>query len=484
MPFHDREEELAFLRGHSERPGAGLVVLYGRRRVGKTELLREFAHDRRAVFYVAEMGSAADQRASFSARVFETLGEASLSGTTFPSWEAALRFLADRAAKDRLLVVLDEFPYLVDSDRTLPSILQRAWDGALKRSRIFLVLCGSSVGVMEREILGARNPLYGRRTGQWRLDPMGPREAGLFFRGSPPDGRIEAWAVAGGVPAYLEALAGGKTLRENVLRAVLSRGAPLFDEVRFLLLQELRDPRTYFSLLRAMAAGNTRPNEIAQAAGLADRGVASRYLETLRDLQLVERVYPVTEMRPEKSRKGRYRIADSFVRFWFRFVMPNRSALEAGEAESVYDRKIAPAFEDFVAPAFEEAARRFVRRPPRPSPPLFPSPTTASARGGTGRRRWTSPRWARRGRSSSGSANGPAERSARTYWKGFGRRRRGFSRPSGSRDPPGCGSPSSPAPDSPPPPGERGRAKTCTSSSPRPSSGEAERSGARCSATP
>ncbi len=372
MAFHDREEELAFLRGQVDRPGAGLVVLYGRRRVGKTELLREFARGRRAVFYVAEMGSAPDQRATFSGRVFETFGETALAGAAFPSWEAAFRFLGERAAKERLLVLLDEFPYLVDSDPTLPSILQRAWDAALKRSRILLVLCGSSVGVMEREILGARNPLYGRRTGQWRLDPMGPREAGLFFPGLPADRRIEAWAVAGGVPAYLEAFARGRTLRESVLGAVLARGAPLFDEVRFLLLQELRDPRTYFSLLQGMAAGNTRPNEIAQAAGLADRGVASRYLETLRDLQIVERTYPVTESRPEKSRKGLYRIADSFVRFWFRFVLPNKSALEAGEAEAVYDRRIAPALDDFVAPSFEEAARRFVHRPPRPSP--FPVP--------------------------------------------------------------------------------------------------------------
>jgi hypothetical protein len=368
MPFYDREAELAFFREHFDRPGAGMVVLYGRRRVGKTELLREFARARRTVFYVAEMGSVADQLASFSSQAFEALGESALSGTVFPKWEAALRFLAQRGAKERLLVVLDEFPYLVDSDPALPSILQRAWDAALKRSRIFLVLCGSSVGVMEREILGARNPLYGRRTGQWRLEPLGPREAGLFFPGLPADGRIEAWAVAGGVPAYLEVFARGRTTRENVTRGVLARGAPLFDEVRFLLLQELRDPRTYFSLLRAMAAGNTRPNEIAQAAGLGDRGVASRYLETLRVLQLVERAYPVTEVRPEKSRKGQYRIADPFVRFWFRFVLPNKSALEAGEADVVYDRKIAPALDDFVAPAFEEVARRFVRRPPRPSP--------------------------------------------------------------------------------------------------------------------
>lgn len=358
MPFHNRDRELGFLAAQTPDDGAALVVLYGRRRTGKTSLLRHFARDRRAVFFVADTCSRADQLAAFSQTAFESLGEAQLDGTAFPSWEAALRFVASRAEREPLLLVLDEFSYLCDSDRSLPSVIQRLWDAELSQTKLHIILCGSYVSFMERRLLGAKTPLYGRRTGDWLLEPFRFRDSRLFFPDQSMERQIEIYGVLGGVPAYLERFDSERTLRDNIIQQILSRGAPLHSEPRFLLMQELRDPHTYFSICRAVAFGRTTPNEIAQAAGLADRSVAGRYLQILRDLHIIERRTPSTERNPERTRRGRYRLSDSFLRFWFRFVLPNMSALEAGDPVDVFESKVAPHLDQHVSSAFEDVAQQ------------------------------------------------------------------------------------------------------------------------------
>lgn len=356
MAFYNRIRELAFLEDQTPADRAALLVLYGRRRTGKTSLLRKLSADRRSVFFVADMASRSDQLAAFSETLFEALGEQELVGTALPSWDAALRYAAARATEKSLLLVLDEFSYLCDSDPSLPSILQRLWDSEMSQTRLHLVLCGSYVSFMEREILGARNPLYGRRTGEWLLQPMSFVESRAFFPDLQVEDQIERFGVLGGIPAYLERFDTTDRLDDNITRHILSRGSPLYNEPRFLLMQELRDPHTYFSICRAVAVGRTTPNEIAQGAGLSDRGVASRYLQTLRDLHVIERRVPATERNPERTRRGRYRLSDGFMRFWFRFVLPNVSALEAGDPERVFESKIRPFLDQHVSLAFEDIA--------------------------------------------------------------------------------------------------------------------------------
>ncbi|MBT3217966.1 MAG: AAA family ATPase, partial [Proteobacteria bacterium] len=195
---------MSFLSSQCRSDRAALVVLYGRRRTGKTSLLQHFSQDRRAVFFVADMASRSDQLAAFSSVVFKALGESSLADTTFSSWEAALRFIATRVDEEPLLLVMDEFSYLCDSDRSLPSVIQRLWDSELRHTRLHLVLCGSYVSFMEREVLGVKNPLYGRRTGTWRLDPFEFAHARLFFPELPVDDQLSLYGVFGGIPAYLE----------------------------------------------------------------------------------------------------------------------------------------------------------------------------------------------------------------------------------------------------------------------------------------
>ena len=356
MPFHNRIRELAFMDEQTPTDRAALLVLYGRRRTGKTSLLRRLAEERRTVFFVADMASRSDQLAAFSQTLFEALGEQELIGTSLPSWDAALRFAAARTHEEPLLLVLDEFSYLCDSDPSLPSIIQRLWDSELNQTRLHLVLCGSYVSFMEREILGARNPLYGRRTGEWLLKPLSFADSRAFFPDLEVQDQIERYGVLGGIPAYLERFDPKGPLAHNVVRHILSKGAPLYNEPRFLLMQELRDPHTYFSICRAVAMGRTTPNEIAQGAGLSDRGVASRYLQTLRELHVIERRVPTTERNPERTRKGRYRLSDGFLRFWFRFVLPNVSALEAGDPQQVFESKVRSHLDQHVSLAFEDIA--------------------------------------------------------------------------------------------------------------------------------
>ncbi len=358
--FINREQELATLQNLYQSQRAELFVLYGRRRVGKTELLRAFCQEKRTVFFEADLGSEATLLAAFSRAIGETLY--SNPGLAFTSWDAAFEEIARAAQSERLIVLLDEFGYLAQANPALPSILQRLWDTRLKDTRLFLILCGSYISVMEREALTYRAPLYGRRSGQCLLEPLDFRAAARFFPRYTAADQIRAYAILGGVPAYLLQFDDQKSIQSNIREAILSPHRFLNDEPRFLVREELRSPANYFSVLAAIASGNTRQNEIAQAAGLPSRDTAGPYLRMLQELRVVERQVPVTESHPHKSRKGIYRLRDHFFRFWFRFLYPHESALARGDIVGVFQRHIEPHLDDFVSSAFEEIARQHLSR--------------------------------------------------------------------------------------------------------------------------
>lgn len=333
----------------------------GRRRVGKTELLRRFAGEKRHIFLVADQAPPAVHLGEFSRRTWALVHGEAPENFSFPSWDAVLRFVGQTAAAEPLLVILDEVPYLVEGDKSLLSVLQRLWDETLRHTRLKLVLCGLLVSFMERELLGHKSPLFGRRTGQYQLEPMTFRQTAGFFPAREAAWRIGAYAVVGGMPAYLSLFVGEDDLESGLVHHVLRKGGVLFDEPRFVLIQELREPAYYFALLAAIATGKTRLNEITQAAHLPDRGAASRYLDILRAMGLVEREVPATEPAPERSRRGTYRLKDNFLRFWFRFVYPYRTELETAGPELVLERFIRPRLNEFVGQAFEEIARQHLR---------------------------------------------------------------------------------------------------------------------------
>ena len=358
--FIDRKAELEQLESLYASERAELFILYGRRRVGKTELLRAFCVGKPHIFFIATLSSDHDQLSAFSQQVYHLTHAEVPEGFTFPSWEAALRALAEKPG--RLVVVLDEFTYLIGGNKAISSIVQKVWDESLRNSKVFLILCGSYIGMMETEVMGYKAPLYGRRTGALLLNPLELPVIPAFFPRYTPAQQIEAWAVLGGMPYYLEAFSDQMDIYTNIRKQILNLQGLLYNEPRLLLLEELREPRNYFSILRAIAQGRTRLNEIAQGAGVGDSPVTARYLDLLQQMRLVYRSVPVTESQPEKSKKGLYCIADSFLRFWFRYVHPYQNSLDLGMADSVLTQRVRPTFEQFVSYAFEEAAKAYISR--------------------------------------------------------------------------------------------------------------------------
>jgi len=298
--------------------------------------------------------------ATFSQQVYGFTHADVPSGFTFPSWEAALRTLGELPMQPKPIIVLDEFTYLISGNKAIPSILQKVWDETLKNSQIMMVLCGSYIGMMETEVLGYQAPLYGRRTASTLLRPMDLASSALFFPGYSAEEKFITWAVVGGMPYYLRTFQDSQDIFSNIRQHILdSQTGTLFNEPRLLLMEELREPRNYFSILRAIAQGRTRLNEIAQGAGIGEVTTVARYLDLLQQMKLITRRVPATETQPEKSKKGIYQIDDHFLRFWFRYVHPNQSSLDLGLADAILQQRIKPDLDHFIATAFEEAAITF-----------------------------------------------------------------------------------------------------------------------------
>lgn len=357
--FINRKAELEILVQLYASDRAELFVLYGRRRVGKTELLRAFCEEKPHLFFIATLSADGEQLATFSQQIWAYTHAETPSGFSFPSWDAAFHALADLPG--RPIVVLDEFTYLISGNKAIPSILQKVWDERLKNTRVMLVLCGSYIGMMETEVLGYQAPLYGRRTHSTLLDPLDLPSAALFFPSYPVEQQFLAWAVLGGMPYYLRTFSDQTDIFANIRQHILdAQTGELFNEPRLLLIEELREPRNYFSILRAIAQGNTRLNEIAQASGVGAVNMVARYLDLLQQMRLVTRRVPATEFQPEKSKRGMYQIDDHFLRFWFRYVQPNQSSLDLGLTEAILNQRVRPDLEHFAAAAFEEASRQHV----------------------------------------------------------------------------------------------------------------------------
>jgi len=347
--FVDRDLELDQLTDCYESETADFVVIYGRRRLGKSELVRQSIADRDdAVYYQAVESTAQNQLEQF---VDVATGQFPSLRNVRRDWEALLETLGEEDA----IVVIDEFPFLIEEDESLPSRIQRVWDMELQETGMTFVLVGSSISVMEDKVLSGSAPLYGRRTATIDLKPLSVANARQFFPKYDPETAITAWSIYGGTPHYLQTIDPDQELGTNVQQAILSERGLLYSEPEFLLRTELRQPNTYFSILRALAHGRRTPNEIAGMAGV-ESGSLSTYLQKLRRLRLVERHIPVTES-PTASKRGRYRIAAPLFRFWFRFVYGNQDQLHMLD-DDAYDKLVAPELADYVSPLFERLCQR------------------------------------------------------------------------------------------------------------------------------
>lgn len=358
--FVNRELELLFLERKYAEQGAQFVVIYGRRRIGKTEAALRFAAGKPNIYFLATKSSEKENLDLFFEALSEHFGDEVLS--LEKTWENAFRYLSK--SEERLILIVDEFPHLIEANRAIPSIFQRGWDLYLAKTNLMLMLLGSSVGMMESEVLSRRSPLYGRRTGQWRMDGLEFRHAREFFPAYPSDDQLRAYAVAGGTPAYLLKFDPAKSFWSNVKERVLQKGEFLYNEVEFLLKEELREPKIYMSILRAIAAGAAKFSEVMNSTGL-DKSKLSAYLQTLESLGFAKKEVPVTESEL-RSKKGRYRLADNFFTFWFRHVLPNLAKLEKGEVNPVA-KSIRRDFNVYLGTVFEDISLEFVREKLKPS---------------------------------------------------------------------------------------------------------------------
>lgn len=352
MMWLGRQQELGVLKQIAGSDRAEFLLLYGRRRIGKSEIIDQFIKARQGIRLLAREEAEALQLKQFSEVLAEHFQDGLLKTNPFTKWDAFFAYLADKA-KERIVIALDEFPYLVQSNHSLPSLLQYHWDQKLRKTKIFLILCGSSIGMMEN-LMGSRSPLYGRRTSQMLLKPL--RFADALPHLGHARRAVEAYAVFGGTPAYLVEYDRHKDLWHNIREKILSPERALYRDAEFVLRQEVREPRAYFSILESIAKGNTRIGHIINDTGL-DKGVVAKYLGVLIDLHLVQREVPVTEKTPAKSRKGIYRLSDNFFRFWFRFVYPNFQAIEEGRQDWLMSTVIRPRMDEFTGPIFEAVAR-------------------------------------------------------------------------------------------------------------------------------
>ncbi len=336
MPFVNRTTELHYLHTLWQQQRAQLVVLYGKRRVGKTALIRHFIQGKPSVYYLADKGSAQDQLASLGRRIGDHFHDTVLMDYGFRKWEDLFRYLREKVTTPFVLAI-DEYPYLTEGDSATGSYFQKGWDEYLVDVPIYLILCGSSIAMMESETLAYKSPLYGRRTGQLLVAPMVFEDARLFFEGWSFDAFLQVYAVVGGMPAYLTAFQPYQEIGQAILEQVLPTTTFLHNEIPFLLREELREPRVYMAILQAISQGKHRQSEIANAVGMDAHGI-QKYLGVLRSLRFIQRVTPVTEANPDKSKKGLYHLDDPFVRFWFLYVATYRSELALGNRDYVLAR--------------------------------------------------------------------------------------------------------------------------------------------------
>lgn len=362
--FIGREKELKFFEDRYAEKKGQLIVLYGRRRVGKTETLREFCKGKPHVFFSCTQTTDRVQLSKFSKQLLREDIPAKKYISEFEDWEKAFRAILDLPyGPEKKMIVIDEFPYMCKGNKSIPSILQNLWDTVFKGSDVMIILCGSAMSFIEKELLAEKNPLYGRATAIYKMNEMGFYDAARFFPDYSERDKIYAYAVLGGIPHYLNQFSPKLSVAENIKRNILTKGAVLYSEVEFLLHQELRETSIYNSIIETVALGSKKLNEISQKSLIEDTSKTSVYLKNLMELGLIKREFSIDAGIKEKGNisRGIYRLTDNFFRFWYAFGFANLSQLEDGDVEGVYEYLVEPALHEFTSFVFEDVCKEFVK---------------------------------------------------------------------------------------------------------------------------
>lgn len=352
--FIGRERELESLNRLYRSDQFEFAVVYGRRRVGKTALINEFINDKRAIYFMGVESNEKQNLENFSKSILE-FNTGINADTSFASFQAALEYVFQLAQKKRIILAMDEYPYVARASKSLASTLQLLIDRYKENSKLMLILCGSSMSYMEDQVLAYKAPLYGRRTAQIKLLPFDFGETCRYLANMSGEDKALMYGIVGGTPQYLRQISDKFSVEDNIKNTYLNPTSFLFEEPMNLLKQEVREPGIYTAIITAIATGSSRMSEISGKVG-EDTNVCAMYLKNLITLGIIQKETPYGE---KISRKSIYSIADNMFRFWYRFVLGNNSVIIRGATDLVY-KKIQPQFTDYMGKVFEDICMQYL----------------------------------------------------------------------------------------------------------------------------
>lgn len=357
--FIGREKELADLNALYHTDQFQMSVIYGRRRVGKSTLIHKFVEDKKAVLFTAIESSIDRNLELFSKSIYKALLPTMPKIPPFQSFEAAFDFLTEYVKNERCIVVIDEYPYLAASDKSISSRLQSYIDGEWKDSKMYLILCGSSMSFMENQVLGYQSPLYGRRTAQIKLHPFDYRTSAFFVPEYTYEDKALVYGVTGGIPKYLELFRPELTVYENLIQLFFNSSGYLYEEPGNLLKQELRDVSTYNAIIEALAQGATKVNEIVTKTH-SDTATVSYCLKSLISIGIVEKCSAITD--EDNKKKTYYEISDNMFRFWYRFVPEGMDLIGMQYGSNYFEESVLPQLPDYMGSIFEGMCRYYLQQ--------------------------------------------------------------------------------------------------------------------------
>lgn len=354
--FLCRETELSKMNKRYDSDSMECIVIYGRRRVGKTALINEFVKDKPTIFFPALKSSAKENLKALSKAIYCFMNPGAIDAPEYASFDAAFAEITRIAKSQRVVFVIDELPYLVKADASISSRLQHLLDHEWGDSNLYLILCGSSMSFMEKKVLSDKSPLFGRRTAQFKLLPLTYLDAARFHPELSPAENALVYGITGGIPHYINKLDVRGSIKDALLENFFDTSAYLFEEPENLLKQELREPAIYNSVIAAIAEGATKLNQISDRTGI-DTAVCTKYIKTLSELGIVHKRMPVIQ---KSARKTSYFISDNFFRFWYRFVPGNMLAISSGNISKIYDAAVGSYLSSYMGLVFEEICKQYL----------------------------------------------------------------------------------------------------------------------------
>ncbi|MGM9568450.1 MAG: ATP-binding protein [Phascolarctobacterium sp.] len=356
--FLCREKELAVLNKRYQNQEFECIIIYGRRRVGKTALMNQFCQDKPTIFFSALNASEKENLTALSKAIYTYKTGLEANYPIYQSFDAALEEITQLSAQQRMVLIIDEYPYLAKSYPSISSRLQHLIDHKWQQSKLYLILCGSSMSFMENQVLGYESPLYGRRTAQLKIMPLTYKDTATFVPQLSFQDKALIYGITGGIPHYINKLQVQDTVEEALKTNLFDSSSYLFEEPQNLLKQELREPGVYNSIITAIATGASRINEIATKAGL-ENAACAKYIKVLLELGILVKETPITE---KVGKKSIYLIGDNFFRFWYRFVPANYSAINAGRFPAMYAYAVKPYLATYMGLVFENMCKDYLLR--------------------------------------------------------------------------------------------------------------------------